>query len=248
MGSLHGVLARGELRTPHGSIDSALDFSPPDCNGNLIIDRSTGRPFYVDFQAFELANEVQLFSEIAAREKNTLHFGGTRFFRGGGNYLYQSIPGLTVGKRDVTHRWREFEAMFKVARLSLAGRTIYDIGCNTGLMLYNALSSGALWGFGWDTAQVIDGSRRILLALGATRFTLIPGAIGLETNFACAIPDHLMEPRHGVLFYLAISDHIGFPNGIASLPWQYMLYEGHSGQSIAGESVRLVSVPWLKDA
>lgn len=75
-----------------------------------------------------------------------------------------------------------------------------------------------------------------------------PVVIAPQTDFASAVPERFMGRHDGVLFYLAVSNHIGFPDGIARLPWQYVIYEGHVGQSVASETARVRSVPWLKDA
>ena len=248
MPRLQAWLEGGAITTVHSSTDAAMDFEPPDCNGNLRLDAQTGRPLYVDFQSFMITDDAALVGQIAEEEKGKTHFGGTRFFRGGGRYLYQAIPGLAPGKRDIETRWRAFDELLRHADLSLDGRLVFDIGCNTGLMLYQALGAGALWGYGWDMPEVAGAASRLLPALGATRATITGGAIDDATDFAAVLPDRFADHRDGVLFYLAVSDHIGFPPGVADLPWTHMFYEGHADQGVGDQYQRIKAVPWLAGA
>jgi hypothetical protein len=242
------VLQGGLITTLHPSAAEADDFRPPDCNRNLRIDGASGRPLYVDFQAFVIPDEARRLSAIAAEGRGVTHFGRGRFFRGGGAYLYQAIPGLEPGKRDVATRWQTVTALLRGAGVGFQDRLVFDVGCNTGLMLYQALGEGALWGLGWDMPEVAAAAERMLRALGATRLGLQGGAIGAGTDFLAAVPERFRRRSDGILFYLAISDHIGFPAGIAALPWRWMLYEGHADQGVGDQVQRLQQVPWLAAA
>lgn len=247
LADLKAVLADSALATMHGRIEGTLDFEPPDCNGNLRLDRA-GRPVYVDFQAFTFRDELAELAAIVDDGRASVHFGAGRGFRGGGAYLYQGIPGLEAGKRDVTRRWRDLETLLAEAGGSFQDRLVMDIGCNSGLMLYGGLARGACWGLGWDLPEVARVAGALLPALGATRSSVTGVAIGPETDFAADLPTHLREQRDGVLFYLSVSDHIGFPEGVAALPWRWMIYEGHADQGIGDQAERLRAVPWLADA
>jgi hypothetical protein len=246
MKRLKALLERGEITTIHESIDIMHDFKPPNCSNNLLMSSAQGRPLFVDFQGFLLRNEDSLLASVIEAAKKKAHFGGRRFYRGGKAYLYQSIPGLATGKRDMITRWRHFGDMFAECDLSFKDRVVYDIGCNTGLMLYHSLGEGALWAFGWDLADVVESSQRLLLSLGATRFDLFAEEIAKDTDFGGAIPPRYQTRKNGVLFYLAMSEHIGFPQGVALLPWEYMFYEGHAKQDYECSIARFRDVPWLR--
>jgi hypothetical protein len=247
MNRLESILAKGEITTIHESTDIMWDFTPPDCHNNLMMDPK-GKSLYVDFQGFLLCNEEKLLTEIIHDIKDKVHFGGVRFFRGGQKYLYQAIPGLSIGKRDMETRWLHFLEMAEEGGCSFQNRTVYDIGCNTGLMLYHTLSAGSLWGLGWDLPEVTESAERLLLALGATRFDLFGGRLTEETDFISRVPDRYKTRKDGMLLFLAVSDHIGFPKGISELPWEYMFYEGHANQDYDMSLKRLQGVPWLKNA
>jgi hypothetical protein len=247
MEKLKKLLAKGEVATIHESIELMSDFGPPDCKKNLIVNEEDRSPVYVDFQGF-LLDQERWFTRIIEEVKDKVHFGDTRFFRGGGKYLYQSIPGVTIGKRDTNKRWRYYAEMLQEGESSFNGRVVYDIGCNMGIMIYNALTEGAQWGIGWDLPDVIESANKILLALGATRFDLIKEDISVDTDFVSKIPDRYRTQKDGILFFLAVSKHIGFPIGIKELPWEYMFYEGHSNQSLSKSLQLLQNVSWLKNA
>jgi len=246
MSNLKKVLSRGEITTVHESVDMMCDFTPPNCNNNLIMSTKYGKPLYIDFQGF-LLNEKKIMASVVKEVKDIVHFGGVRFFRGGKKYLYQSIPGLAVGKRGTDDRWNYFTDMLKEGQLSFEDRVIYDIGCNMGLMLYSALAAGAQWGIGWDKLPVVESAKKVLLSVGATRFNLIGQEISATTNFVSRIPDRYKKRKGGVLFFLAVSKHIGFPEGINDLPWEYMFYEGHASQDLETSLESLKSVSWLNN-
>jgi hypothetical protein len=244
---LKSVLEKGELSTIHEETDTMWDFQPMDCHGNLISDHKSGKPLYVDFQTFFLRNEIKMLEKVLIEIQEKVHFGGVRFYRGGKKYLYQGIPGLAIGKRDIETRWQQFLEMFEECGCSFRDRIVYDVGCNTGLMLYKALSCGALWAVGWDMPEVRNSAERLLLSLGATRFDLFGDRISEEYNFVKDVPDRLKFRKNGILFFLAVSDHIGFPPGVADLPWEYMLYEGHANQDYKMSKGMLREISWLKD-
>ncbi|MEQ9638627.1 MAG: hypothetical protein RIM84_01260 [Alphaproteobacteria bacterium] len=246
MDRLRPVLDDGLVATAHPSVAMSDDFAAPDGNGNLRVDPATGKALFVDFQSFVIPDEGRLLSSLAEVGRAATHFGAGRFFRGGGDYLYQAIPGLEPGKRDPEQRWRTVHELLDGAGVGFEDRPVFDIGCNTGLMLYQALGAGARWACGWDMPEVAASAARLLGALGATRTTLTGGAISPDSDFATAVPAWAGEG--GVLFYLAVSDHIGFPEGVAALPWRHMLYEGHADQGVGDQVERLRQVRWLKDA
>lgn len=245
---LNPLLELGEIATIHERTDIMWDFKPPDCSGNLIMSEELGMPLYVDFQGFLLMNENTILDNIVHTVKDRVHFGRVRFYRRGKKYLYQSIPGLAIGKRDIETRWRFFLEMMEQCHCSFENRVVYDIGCNTGLILYNALSEGAQWGVGWDLPDVVSSSEQILLALGATRFDLFGHVINENTDFVSQIPERYKKRKNGFLFFLAVSNHIGFPEGIGELPWEYMFYEGHAKQTYETALECFRSVSWLKNA
>lgn len=243
---LKSVLDQGELSTIHEKTDIMWDFHPPNCSDNMIMDAKSGKPLYVDFQGFFLCNENSILERISHEIRDKVHFGGVRFYRGGKKYLYQAIPGLSVGKRDVEARWQYFREMLEECGCSFRHRIVYDIGCNTGLMLYNALSAGALWGMGWDLPEVTESAEKLLLALGATRFDLFGGRLTEDTDFISHVPERFKTRKDGILLFLAVSDHIGFPQGLSELPWEYMFYEGHANQDYNMSLERLQHISWLK--
>ncbi len=246
MKRMNSVFKQGEIETIHESINMMVDFNPPNCSGNLIMSRVDKRPVFVDFQGFLLSDEEKIINKIIDAAKEKVHFGDVRFYRMGKKYLYQSIPGCSIGKRDITKRWNVFLEMLSEAQCSLEKRVVYDVGCNTGLMLYNALSEGVQWAVGWDLPEIVEISERILLSLGATRFDLIGETIGEKTDFVSKIPDRYSAKKNGILFFLAVSNHIGFPAGVSKLPWEYMFYEGHADQEHDYCLERLQNVDWLK--
>lgn len=247
MSDLKAALAEGPLHPMHGTLAGTQDFEPPDCHGNLRC-TADGQPLFVDFQAFVLQDELAALATVVGGGRDAVHFGDRRRFRGGGAYLYQGIPGLEPGKRDVARRWDSLAALLNEAGGGFADRVVMDIGCNAGLMLYGGLAHGARWGIGWDRPEVAAVAGRLLPTLGATRSVVHGGEITAETDFLAGVPERFRAARDGVLLYLSVSDHIGFPDGVADLPWRWLVYEGHADQAVGDQFERLQQVPWLADA
>jgi hypothetical protein len=72
----------------------------------------------------------------------------------------------------------------------------------------------------------------LLYALGCTRFSttggLITKSIRLQDNLACHVKPHL---DGCVISYLAIRGHIDWLPVLKEIPWAFMIYEGHEGES-----------------
>jgi len=227
---LDKVLAKGVLDISHGNYKISKDFSAPDCNNNLI-KSSDGKMVYVDVQSFCFKNENKALIDWSMANQSQILFGPRRIGKSE-NYLYQMIPGVGDAKRGTTTRWNVLDELIQKADLEFTDRIAFDIGCNTGLMSYYALSKGAKWAYGWDKEDVANASHELLKLLGASRWTPVGGKINEDTDFKSSLHGNHQEFKEGILLYLAISKHIGFPQNVAELPWKYCVYEGHSNQDI----------------
>ena len=245
---IKSLMETREITTVSRTIDKKKDFNPPNCNNNLIASSKDGKALCVDFQGFLLRDENKLLNKIIDEIKDKVRFQAVRCNGKGKSYLYEPTPGLGIGTKDIKTRGRFFIEMMEKCQCSFEDRVVYDIGCNTGLRLYNALCEGARWGIGWDLPDVVESAKRVLLALGATRFDLFGDVIALNTDFLTGIPDRYRTQRNGILFFLAPGNHVGFPDGVKELPWEYMFYEGHAKQDYEMCLKNLRGVTWLKEA
>ena len=137
-----------------------------------------------------------------------------------------------MGKRDVDNRWASFRAALQNQGVSVEGSVVFDVGCNAGMIMYSALTDGAAWAIGWDRPEVVTAAQRLLLSLGATRFDLLGEEISSATDFSFAFPQNENACRDSILFFLSMRKHIGFPDGIKDLPFEYVVYEDHDGVSM----------------
>jgi hypothetical protein len=210
---------------------TAKDFLPPDCRGNLIRDEVTGQALYVDFQGFMIKDAMQYILEVADETREDAHLGDPHWIRRG-KHLYQSIPGFRIAKRDTDIRWEMVKQALQRQGASVEGSTVFDVGCNAGLILYSALTDGAAWAVGWDRPDVAAAARRLLLSLGITRFDVIGRNISPGTDMASTLPKYV-NSTDAILFFLSMRNHIGFPDGVKNLPFKYMVYEDHHGVQIS---------------
>jgi hypothetical protein len=224
------------------------DFLPPNCNGNLLREQSTGRLQYIDFQQF-LVVQRRLLQAITHDSPEDVHFGGTsKLWRRGRKYLYQSVPGLaSAAKRDTNYRWRIYKAALAQCGVQLKGKVVLDVCCNTGVMLSHAIGDGAAWGIGWDLPNVLSHSRRIMQALGAGCATLVPARLSSDYQIAASIPNWLRgRLNDSVLFYLAAIQHVDIIRDLANVPWKTALFEDHEGitQQEARNNLSRIEAVW----
>jgi hypothetical protein len=207
------------------------EFQCPNCSGNAFMTRD-GEFRYIDFQNFSLTGYGSYLKKVAEDASEASHFGDKSVIRGG-RYLYQSVPGVPLpGKRNPEARVKILLELMSKAGVSVENRLVLDVGCNIGMMMAQYLKLGALWCHGWDQEVVVPHTERLLYALGCTRFSttggLITKSIRLQDNLACHVKPHL---DGCVISYLAIRGHIDWLPALKEIPWAFMIYEGHEGES-----------------
>jgi hypothetical protein len=224
---LRQFMESNQLLTSLASWEHHDDFRSPGCNGNLLQSSLDGQLYYVDFQNFLIPDYDNYIHKLLNEARGTVHFG-RKYLSRGGRYLYQQIPGIaSTGKRDIRLRWEYVKALLAQQDVSVRGRVVLDVGCNTGMVLAEALNDGALWGTGWDLPEVVEHGSKILSALGYTRYHLTGARLSKDYSLSADIPTHLVpQLGNSILFYLAIRHHIGLIDALANVPWQILVYEG----------------------
>ncbi|HEY8225736.1 MAG TPA: hypothetical protein VIG25_10690, partial [Pyrinomonadaceae bacterium] len=207
------------------------EFQCPDCSGNAFMTRS-GEFRYIDFQNFSLTGYGTYLRSIALEAAGASHFGDESIFRGG-RYLYQSVPGVRLpGKRNVEKRVQVLESLMKESSVSVENRLVLDIGCNLGMMMAQYLKQRALWCHGWDHAAMVPHTEKLLYALGCTRFSTSGGIIDKSICLQDSLGSHVKSHLNGcAISYLAVRAHIGWLDALTEIPWAFMIYEGHEGES-----------------
>jgi hypothetical protein len=110
---------------------------------------------------------------------------------------------------------------------------VLDFGCNVGMMIGQYLKLGSIWCHGWDRAQITPHTEKLLLALGCTRFSTTGGDISKDQPVEEDLPAFLHSHLDGcVISYLAVRAHIGWLDALGRLPWSFLIYEGHEGETV----------------
>jgi len=203
------------------SLDRIKDFRPPDCNGNLVYSETSAKALYVDFQGFLLLNENRTVDRLIA-EKGDCFLPETVCSSDGSQYLYEHVPGLTLGRGRQEKQGNLFNEMMEKAGISFEGRTVYDIGCNTGLRLYDALSKGASWAVGWDVPNAVTGAMSLLLAFGATRFELHGTNDPSEYDYYSDVPGRFAKTGNGILIMTGAFSNNEMPDNVRRIPWEFL--------------------------
>ena len=215
---------------PEGLKDE--EFECPGCSGNAFID-DAGNFRYIDFQNFRLVEYGGFLHDLVATAAEQTHFGDTLILRGR-RYLYQSVPGVKLpAKRDIENRIKTLTKLLQEANVSVAGKLVLDIGCNIGMMMAQYLKLGASWCHGWDRSVVVPNTERMLLALGCTRFSVTGTDLTTDRSLLLDLPNHVKRPIEGcAISYLAVRGHLNWLNDLAHIPWSFMIYEGHEGETV----------------
>jgi len=120
----------------------------------------------------------------------------------------------------------------KKAGLAVENRLVLDIGCNVGPMIAQYFKAGALWCHGWDQEVVVPHTEKLLYALGCTRFSTTGGLITRAIDLQGSLASHLKPHLNGcVVSYLAVRGHIDWLDALKQIPWAFMIYEGHEGET-----------------
>ena len=209
------------------------EFECPTCSSNALVG-ADGRFNYIDFQNFLLTDYESYLTRIAQEASDKSHFGDQTVVRGG-RYLYQSVPGVNLpSKRSIDDRVVVLRRLLEEAGVTVEERLVLDVGCNIGMMMAQYLKMGARWCHGWDRAHVTPYTERLLLALGCTRFSTTGGDISSAQPMEENLPAFLRPALTGcAINYLAVREHIGWLDALARLPWSFIIYEGHEGETQA---------------
>lgn len=176
---------------------------------------------------------------VIDRHEESLHFGDVlTVVRGGDSFLYQDVP----GRRDTGARIEEITGLLARHGTGFDGRVVFDVCCNSGMMMGEALARGARWSVGWDYPSVAAAADGVL---GAGRSELHGVLISDETDFVADVPDWLAVDD-AVCLFLAAWHHVRFPPGVGDLPWAWLVYEGQENEDtkITTDNIATMEKRW----
>jgi hypothetical protein len=202
------------------------DFTPPDCNGNLIYSNKLGRVQYIDFQSFCLTSFDAWLKEVVSNANGAYRgIVGAAPRKG-----MRSISGAAGGYAG---EWRQFITReLRRASLSLDQRIILDVGCGSGMALHASLTAGAAWGFGWDHPDAAVLARDLLFSLGTTRFSLLGADLHQKYRLEDDIPARFQSRLADAVVF--VHKAVGVPESLRSMPWRILVYEGDESDRLEG--------------
>ena len=169
---------------------------------------------YLDFGGFKIDREAYK-AKLIEKINDITHYG---HLMGENRNSYQSIDDWGVkGKRDTKYRIDKM----KLDQIDFNGKSVIDIGCNLGLMLHYAEAKGATNLTGYDTEANI---------MVAREYASFRGRYALEyrgQDLSKTPPDQKAD----IVFYLAMSEYLGFPEWLRDITNEMLIYEGHATTS-----------------
>lgn len=193
-----------------------------------VVERAAdGLPVYLGSGQCGVTDRQKVLDSLLISGQDRFHFGRTRLHRRE-RYLYQSVPGVRGGKRDMRDRWLQFARMLDTAGIGLAGRPVLDICCNAGMMLALSLHQGSSWALGWDLPEVAAAAEQVQLLLGNTRLQCFGARLSQDYRLSKDVPVHIRKALNGsAVFFLAAWRYVGFLEDLANIPWTVLVFEGH---------------------
>ena len=166
---------------------------------------------YLDFGGFALDRDIYK-TKLIEKINKTTHYG---HLVGEEHISYQSIDDLGVkGKRQTTYRIKEM----KLDSLNFINKRVIDVGCNLGLMLHYAKSKGAISLVGYDSTEIIDIAKEYANFREQFEFNFY------KQNLIINPPNEKAD----VVFFLAMSQYLGFPEWLRDITNEVCIYEGHA--------------------
>jgi hypothetical protein len=206
-----------------------LDFRAPDCNHNLLIDEQKGDALYVDFQGFVIKDVRQyireIVEEISQHPQCQAALGICRE-----NDPYQSI--LNGGRQLSEPRWALFRQTLEKQGACINETVVLDAGCGLGMTIYAALTDGAAWAVGWDKPAVAAAARKLMFALGMTRFDIVGQDNLADVDLLALLPQNAKSAENMVLFFNAMSNPAELFRTIRDMPFKYVVYTGHADEAV----------------
>jgi 2-polyprenyl-3-methyl-5-hydroxy-6-metoxy-1,4-benzoquinol methylase len=131
---------------------------------------------------------------------------------------------MSEGKRNTDYRIN----LMKLNELDFTGKSVVDIGCNLGLFLHYASDEGASELTGYDTERNVGVAR--LLANYKTKFNIDFVGCDLKTT---------IPKKADIVFYLSMSEYLGFPDWLKDITKGVLYYEGHASTTKESDETNL---------
>jgi hypothetical protein len=99
--------------------------------------------------------------------------------------------------------------------------------------IYTALLEGVAWAVGWGDKDHILDNRRMLFALGMTRFDLLDLNLLTNSKSTLLLPDYIYPANNSILLYRATGQQINFARIVENIPFTMMVYQNFDGKTLA---------------
>ena len=178
---------------------------------------------WVDFQGWRFMQDYE--KRLAQRVQELGRFQGPKG-------SYQTVPEMSLpGRRDSATRI----AQLSLDKLSFEGQTVLDLGCSTGAFCRYAIDRGAKRVVGIDGRKPVAIAAELSAYLGTCNADYI--ALDLRKTTAEEIAGRTGIKQFDIVFFLAMFQHVGFPEWISALCRGTLVFETnpHPGEARIAE-------------
>jgi hypothetical protein len=234
LGHLKHLTTNSSLRVLLPKWEKNEDFLPPHCKHNLLYSHELGRTQYIDFQNFGLTKPDAWSQElISSPNGDTAHAADTGYY-------------VDAPKRCHSKKWSFITASLHEIPLSLEGRVMLNLGCDSGAMIRLSLAAGAYWGIGWMRPKTAARTQSMLLSSGISRFSLIGCRLHQKYRLEDDIPLRFIPMlTDAVFFYSGSLNSGGILESLYSIPWRALVYEGRISDRV--EKINEILKPLIVD-
>jgi 2-polyprenyl-3-methyl-5-hydroxy-6-metoxy-1,4-benzoquinol methylase len=173
---------------------------------------------YLDFGGWHM--DLRWYEDFIKQEVVKTHYGKNI---DGSQFSYQS-DNLFGGKRQTSYRID----FMRLNEIDFKQKSVVDIGCNLGMFLHYAWDKEATRMTGYDVEKNINVAKQY--ANYKKKFNIDFIACDLKT----IIPD-----KADIVFYLSMSEYLGFPEWLKDITGEVLIYEGHASTTKESDEANL---------
>lgn len=176
---------------------------------------------YIDLGGFKFKDKNKYFEKL---KKDIIKY---TYFGSGFHQSYQSSFDFE-GKRKTNYRIKKYE----LDKIDFNGKSVLDLGCNLGLFCHYAKKRGAK-----DVLGIDKNKEAIKCAKEYANWKEL-----YNINFKAKDLNNFKPKPADIVFFLAVSQYLGFPEWLGEITKEVLIYEGHANEELIETKEKLEKI------